>query len=119
MIAFQLQVFASRSRKKTGDCSLGRRARCEMLCGEETKSGNPYWPIVGLPLSEWQAALTVIEKVLPQIDNRLIEVRLQKDGSLVVRTGELMGGLNGHGHQLLLRNGEGEWKVEEIVEWAS
>ena len=37
--------------------------------------GNPYWPIVGLPLSEWQAALAAIERVLPQIDNRLMEVR--------------------------------------------
>ena len=80
---------------------------------------NPYWPIIGLPLSEWQAALAAIERVLPQIDNRLMEARLRKDGCLAVRTGALMGGLNGHGNELLLRKGEGGWKVDEIDEWAS
>jgi hypothetical protein len=80
---------------------------------------NPYWPIVGLPLSEWQAALASIERILPQIDNRLMEVRLRKDGCLVVQTGALMGGLKGDGNELLLRKGERGWQVEGIDEWAS
>jgi hypothetical protein len=89
------------------------------LYGGEAMPENPHWPVVGLPLSEWQAALVAIERVLPRIDNRLMRISLRKDGCLVVETGALMGGLQGGGHELLLRKGEHGWTVEEIDEWAS
>ncbi len=82
-------------------------------------ANSPYWPIFGLPLSDWLAALRAIEPVLPRIDSRIMEVRVLKDGSLAVTTGEVLGGLNGRGHRLLVRKGEGGWEVADIVEWAS
>lgn len=77
------------------------------------------WPIFGLPVAEWQAALRAVESVVPQIDDRLLEARLSKDGTILIRTGELRGGLNGRGDQLLLRKGTRGWEVAQIVEWRS
>jgi len=80
---------------------------------------NPFWPVFGLPLAEWQAALGALKPVLDQIDNRLLEVRVLKGGSLLVKTGEVLGGLNGRGHRLWLRKGEGGWEVAEVTGWSS
>lgn len=80
---------------------------------------SPYWPVFGLPLAEWQAALRAMEPILARIDDRLIEARVRKDGSLDVKTGEVLGGLDGRGHRLWLRKTECDWVVAEIVEWAS
>jgi hypothetical protein len=43
---------------------------------------SPYWPIFGLPLPEWLAALQAIEPALPNIDGRIVEIRVLKDGKL-------------------------------------
>ena len=78
------------------------------------------WPVKGLPLAEWLAALRAIELTLGKIDNRLpIEATLKKNGTLEVITTEARGILGSSGHRVRLRKVKGGWKVSEAFEWAS
>ena len=80
---------------------------------------SPYWPVDGLPLAEWLAALRAIEPLVGEIDNRLLAADLEKDGTLLVRTGESRGPLAGRGQKLRLLKGEDGRAVVEILWWKS
>jgi hypothetical protein len=68
-------------------------ARVNIIRETVVMTDHPYFPIRGLSLAEWQAALRAVEAVLPQIDNRLMSAKVLKDGSIEIKTGEVAGGL--------------------------
>ena len=82
-------------------------------------AGRHYAPLFGLPLADVLAALRAVEPILPRIDGRILEVRALEDGSLTVKTGELLAVLDGRGNLLRLQKGVAGWEVTDFAEWGS
>jgi hypothetical protein len=80
---------------------------------------HPGLPIVGLPVSQLVQALAAIESAKSPADKRVMSVRVQKDGSLLVNTGEQVGPLAGGGNILVLKRMEGRWVMTHQGEWVS
>ncbi len=82
-------------------------------------TSSRYPLLFGLPVGDWQGALRAVEPVLPRLDGRILEVRALEDGSLTVKTSELLGALDGCGNLLRLRKGASGWEVTDCLEWGS
>jgi hypothetical protein len=79
----------------------------------------PGLPVIGLPVSELTSALSLIESTDQLIDKRVMSLRVQKDGSILVNTGEQISGLAGAGTNVVLKKTGGNWVVAHLRGWIS
>ncbi len=80
---------------------------------------HPGFPVIGLPVSELVLALSLIESTESSVDKRILSIRVQKDGSIFVNTGEEMGSLAGGGNSFVLKKKSGQWVILQQIYWTS
>jgi len=76
-------------------------------------------PYSGLPPAEVIAALLVLQASEEFRELAIISILPRDNGTMLVRTGRMLGLLNGGGRTALLRRTESGWIVEETGLWAS
>jgi hypothetical protein len=76
-------------------------------------------PIIGLPVSQLALALSAIESTTSLVDKRIMSIKVQKDDSILVSTGEQVGPEAGGGNILVLKRINGHWVITHESRWLS